>query len=162
MIRTIEDKDIKECLDIYNYYILNTVYTFEEKALTLEEFSIRVNKIKEKFPYIVYENDNKEVIGYAYLNYFNERSAYRRSADLSIYVSCNHLKEHIGYKLLEKIERLAKDNGIDTIISIVTDENINSKNFHEKNGFIVEGHLHDVAFKHSRSLGIYYLRKYIG
>ncbi len=30
MIRTIEDKDIKECLDIYNYYILNTVYTFEE------------------------------------------------------------------------------------------------------------------------------------
>lgn len=162
MIRTIEDKDIKECLDIYNYYILNTVYTFEEKVLTLEEFSIRVNKIKEKFPYIVYENDNKEVIGYAYLNYFNERSAYRRSADLSIYVSCNHLKEHIGYKLLEKIERLAKDNGIDTIISIVTDENINSKIFHEKNGFIVEGHLHDVAFKHSRSLGIYYLRKYIG
>lgn len=162
MIRKLEEKDLKQCLDIYNYYIINSVFTFEETPLTIEQFSARALSIKEKFPYVVYQNEENEVIGYAYLSSFNERSAYKRSADLSIYVSDKHLKEHCGIKLLQEIEKEAKKYNIDTIVSIVTDENVNSKNFHLRNGFIEEGHLHDVAFKHSRSLGIYFLRKYIG
>lgn len=61
-----------------------------------DEFDARVERISRIYPYIVARNDAGEVVGYAYLDTFSPRSAYRRTADLSIYVSHRHLHEHIG------------------------------------------------------------------
>ena len=76
MIRYVEEKDYKEITDIYNYYIKNTTITFEEDELSYDNMRKRIDSIKKKFPYIVYEEDGS-ILGYAYLNYFSERSAYR-------------------------------------------------------------------------------------
>lgn len=157
-IRNLEEKDIPECLDIYNYYIENTSFTLEEDPLTLEEFSKRLEDIAKRYPFLVLE-ENNHILGYAYLNTFNPRSAYRYTADLSIYISKDHLHEHLGKLLLDAIEEAAIARGITNIISIVTDKNQNSLSFHERNGFLLEGHIHDVAKKFNRILGVYYLRK---
>ena len=158
IVRKLEEKDIAKCLEIYNYYIENTCFTFEEEKLSLESFKKRCEGICEKYPYIVLENDG-EIIGYAYLNTFNPRSAYRITADLSVYVSKDHLHEHAGGILLKEIEKLAPECGIANIISIVTSENENSNRFHLKNGFVLEGTLNDVAVKFGKVLGINYFRK---
>ena len=160
-IRRLEDSDIASCLDIYNYYIANTCYTLEEDSLTLDEFKERCKSIKSKYPYIVAENNEGNVIGYAYLSPFITRSAFRITADLSIYVSSKHTNEHIGGLLLSKIEELALKNGITNIISIVTSTNETSKSFHEKNGFILEGVIHDVAIKFGEVLSVNYYRKHL-
>lgn len=160
-IRRLEDSDIASCLDIYNYYIANTCYTLEEDSLTLDEFKERCKSIKSKYPYIVAENNEGNVIGYAYLSPFITRSAFRITADLSIYVSNKHTNEHIGGLLLSKIEELALKNGITNIISIVTSTNETSKSFHEKNGFILEGVIHDVAIKFGEVLSVNYYRKHL-
>ena len=86
LIEELTEKDIEKCLEIYNHYITNTCFTFKEWDL----------KISEKYPFIVIKNSDKEVLGYAYLNYFNSRSAYRHTADLSIYISKEHTHEHLG------------------------------------------------------------------
>lgn len=160
-IRRLEDSDIASCLDIYNYYIANTCFTLEEDSLTLDEFKERCKSIKSKYPYIVAENEQKEVIGYAYLSPFITRSAFRITADLSIYVSNKHINKHIGGLLLSKIEELALKSGITNIISIVTSTNETSKNFHERNGFILEGVIHDVAIKFDEVLSVNYYRKHL-
>ena len=159
IIRTIEEKDVKQCLEIYNYYIENTCFTLEEEKLSLEDFKKRCDNILKKYPFIVLENDKKKIIGYAYLSTFNSRSAYRKTADLSIYVSKNHLHEHIGIMLLKEIEKLACKYDIANIISIVTSENDNSVNFYLKNGFVLEGTIHDVAIKFGKVISVYYLKK---
>lgn len=159
VIRTIEEKDVNQCLEIYNYYIENTCFTLEEEKLSLECFKKRCESILKKYPFIVLENDEKKVIGYAYLSAFNSRSAYRKTADLSIYVSNTHLHEHIGIMLLKEIEKLANEYDIANIISIITCENDNSVNFHLKNGFILEGTIHDVAIKFGKVISVYYFRK---
>ncbi len=158
-IRNIEEKGIKECLEIYNYYIENTCYTLEEDKLSLDDFSNRVHAIIQKYPFIVMENDNEDIVGYAYLNVFNSRSAYKKTADLSIYVSKDHLHEHIGIQLLEEIQKLAANIGITNIISIVTSENKNSFDFHIRNGFLLEGTIHDVAIKFGKTISVFYFRK---
>lgn len=162
MIRLLQKEDITKCLDIYNYYIENTCFTLEEEKLDLSAFTKRCLDITKRYPFIVMTNDNDEVIGYAYLNTFNERSAYKKTADLSIYVEKNHLHEHAGVLLLNRIEELAKEQGITNIISIITSENDNSLKFHLKNGFILEGTLNNIAFKMNKDISVYYLRKYIG
>ena len=159
MIRKLEEKDINICLNIYNYYIENTCFTLEEEKLSLDDFKNRCENILKKYPFIVLENDEGIVIGYAYLNTFNPRSAYRKTADLSIYVSKDHLHEHAGKILLQEIEKLAISYGITNIISIVTSENENSAHFHQKNGFVLEGTMHDVALKFGKIISVDYYRK---
>ena len=109
LIADVEKEDIKNCLDIYNYYIQNTVYTLEEAPLTLSEFSARVKEISKNFPYIVAKNERGEAIGYAYLNYFNERSAYRITANLSVYVAPDGRGKGTGAALkLSPLARVCK------------------------------------------------------
>lgn len=159
IIRELADSDIEACLDIYNYYIENTCYTLEEEKLSLSDFTNRVNRIHSNYPFLVYLDDSNHVLGYAYLDIFHERSAYKKTADISIYVDKDHLHDHIGTILLEEIEKKANECSITNIISIVTSENENSLHFHQKHGFLLEGNIHDVAYKLGKSISVYYLRK---
>lgn len=54
---------------------------------------------------------------------------------------------------------LAKERGITNIISIVTSENENSLRFHLYNGFLLEGTIHEMAFKLGKLIDVHYLRK---
>ena len=85
-IRPIRDsaEDLARCLEIYNYYIENTVITFEETPLSAEAWTDRIRRIRDAYPFLVAEEDGV-IVGYAYLDSYNSRSAYRYTADLSIY-----------------------------------------------------------------------------
>ena len=82
----IAPEEIAACTELYNYYIENTCITLEEEPVTPEEFGARVARIMKDYPYIVARNGAGKPIGFAYLDVFNPRSAYRCTADLSIYV----------------------------------------------------------------------------
>ena len=85
MIRPLEPGDSTAIRIIYNYYIENTNVTFEESPLSAAEMEERISKISAKFPYFVLEEDG-EITGYAYANTWKERTAYNRSAEISVYL----------------------------------------------------------------------------
>ena len=157
-IESITEKDIAKCLEIYNYYIKNSLATLEEDELSCEEFSRRVNRITASYPFLV-AKEGQEVLGYAYLDVFNARSAYKITADLSIYVKNGSTHKNVGSALFAAIEELAKTRGIENIVSIITDENIPSIAFHERNGFIAAGELQNVARKFGKTVGVKYYVK---
>ncbi len=157
-IKKLFKKDIKQCMNIYNYYIENTTATFEEKRLTFFKFYKRIKKIAKNYPFFVAVENNK-VLGYAYLNSFNERSAYKYTVDLSIYLDKNCLNKKIGTKLYNIIEETAIKLGYKNIISLITEENENSKIFHEKMGFSCVGKLEGVGIKFGKKLSVSYYQK---
>ena len=158
MIRYVEEKDYKEITDIYNYYIKNTTITFEEDELSYDNMRKRIDSIKKMFPYIVYERDG-DILGYAYLNYFSERSAYRFSLDLSIYLKNGELTNGIGTALYNEIENIARKNGIKKIISCITLSNDRSISFHKKMGFSECGRMNNVGYKHNAWQSIVWMDK---
>ncbi len=159
-IRTLEPKDIPFCLEIYNYYIVNTTYSFEELPLSAEAFEKRTFAISAKYPYIVAEEDGK-VIGYAYLAEFSDRTAYRFTADLSIYLDKGSTGKGIGKLLISEIEARGKAMGIKNIIAIITEQNCASVAFHQKHGYTVCGDFPCVGYKFGQWLGVKYLIKRI-
>lgn len=106
-IRKIGKADIAQCLAIYNYYIKNTCHTFEEEPLGAAQFAERAERIARVYPYYVAAEGDK-VLGYGYLDPFNERSAYRITADVSLYVDKEFLCRGIGGELLAALEREAR------------------------------------------------------
>lgn len=159
-LRDITENDYRACLDIYNHYVLNTTNTLEIEAHTEQSFFGRIESIRMDFPYIVCELDGK-VVGYAYLHRFNERSGYRYTCDVSIYVDRDFLHRGIGRVLMKEIISRAEKCGFKDIISIVTGENEPSRKFHIAMGFEQIGVFKGIANKFDRDIDVVYLQKKI-
>ncbi|MDR1095921.1 MAG: GNAT family N-acetyltransferase, partial [Spirochaetaceae bacterium] len=78
MIRPVALQDAEAICAIYNYYVLNTIVTFEEEPVSVAEMETRIKNITkdQDLPWYVYE-ENGEITAYAYLHYYHSRSAYR-------------------------------------------------------------------------------------
>ena len=74
-IRPVTLKDAPELVRIYSPYIEKTAITFEYQVPTIEEFEGRIEKILQRFPFLVAEVDG-QVLGYAYTSSYYDRSAY--------------------------------------------------------------------------------------
>lgn len=160
MIRPIRISDIPECVLLYNRYITETTVTFEFDPLTEEQFCDRVRRITQNYPYYVYEDDETgAVLGYAYLDCYSERKAYRFTSDLSIYLAMDARGRGIGRALYEAIEAEAYRRGFYTVVAIVTSENAASMAFHEAMGFVKMADFENMGNKFGRWLGVRYYRK---
>ena len=158
----IAPEDIAACTELYNYYIENTCITLEEDSVTPEEFGARAARITKNYPYIVARDGAGKPIGFAYLDVFNPRSAYRCTADLSIYVDRACRGSGVGQKLYAEIERLGRERGMENLISIITSDNEGSLRFHRKNGFTEIGVMPAVAFKFGKYLDVSFFQKHLG
>lgn len=156
-VREIEPGDIPACRELYNYYIENTTFSFETEPVSLEEFTARVERISESYPYLVCEEEGR-IAGFCYLDRFSERGAYRFTCDLSVYVEKDSRGSGIGSAMTREILSRAKAMGLKTVVSVITGGNTASEDFHRKMGFELTASLPDVGCKFGKWLGIsYYL-----
>lgn len=152
------EEDISACLAIYNTYIQNTTITFEEEPLSMPVFTARVHRITEQYPFFLAKSGEK-VLGYAYLDRYHERSAYRCTADLSVYLAQDARGHGAGTRLYEAIEKAGRAMGLHSIVSIVTGENTGSMRFHEKMGFCRVGKIAEAGLKFGRRLDVFFYQK---
>ena len=158
MIKEVKLSDAKAIVDIYNYYILNTNITFEEKQLTVDDMEERIIEKTAKHPWIVYERDG-QVIGYAYLSGWHSRSAYRYSNEASIYLDSNEKGHGIGKELFGQLLEVSKCYGVHTIVSGITIPNTESISLHEKFGFKKIAEFEEIGFKNNKWLNVGYWQK---
>jgi phosphinothricin acetyltransferase len=155
MIRPVELLDCKAITDIYNYYIETTVITFEEVPMAVPEMQNRINGIRELFPYLVYE-ENGEILGYAYVDAFHSRSAYRFTLEDSIYLRNGCQGKGIGKALLKELLNEIKKSDKHSIVAKIALPNERSINLHEAFGFKNVGTLKEVGRKFDKWLDVGY------
>ena len=158
MIRAVRDTDLPVFLDWYNYYIQNTTVTFEEVPLSDQAFLSRAERIIKQYPWLVLEVDGKPV-GYAYLDRFNVRNAYRYTADVTVYLDPNQTGKGYGRILMEALEEEAKRRNIHKLVSLVTEGNLPSEKLHESLGYRKAVCLEHVGYKFGRWLGVSWYEK---
>lgn len=154
MIRNVTLDDAKKIADIYNFYIKETIITFEYDIVSEEDIKKRVEKIQYKgFPFIVYEKDN-EIIGYAYLSNWRERAAYDITLETSVYLDKKEIGSGIGSILYrELIERAYKIN-THSLIGVVSLPNIESQKLHQKFGFELVGCFKESGVKFDKLIDV--------
>ena len=69
-------------------------------------------------PFLVAETDG-EIDGYAYLSPYNERSAYRHTAECSVYVAPERRAGGVGRALMERLLEEGQRLGVREVIAIV-------------------------------------------
>lgn len=95
IIREAIETDLDSVKDIYNQGIEDRIATLEtetkDQAYMEEWFAKHIGRYK----LIVAEQDG-EIVGWASLNQYNSRNAYKGVADLSVYISRDHRGKGIG------------------------------------------------------------------
>lgn len=161
-IRDVLPEDAERIQEIYSPYVADTTISFEITVPDKSEMQIRIEKtLSNGFPYIVAENENGTVVGYAYADRFGEREAYRYSFTISIYLDMKVQSRGIGQKLYDELEKRMKKMGIVQVVSAITGKNEKSLKFHEKNGFIKIGHFPNIGYKMGEWHDIIWMNKTI-
>lgn len=167
-IRPATPDDAAALLAIYAPYVTDTAITFEYEVPTEEEFRRRIERVSEKYPYLVAEEEG-HIVGYAYASAFKERAAYQWAVETSIYVDRQGKRKGIGRRLHDALEEALKMQGIlnmNACISYVEPEdeylNLDSVRFHERMGYSKVAHFHLCGKKFGRWYDMIWMEKLIG
>jgi L-amino acid N-acyltransferase YncA len=155
MIRSCATSDAAAVAEIYNHYVRETVVTFEEIPISLEETAQRIDDIGARFPWLVWE-DRGNVIGYAYASAWKSRSAYRFSVESTIYLTASRHRGGIGTQLYRALLSELKIRGFHTAIGGIALPNAASIALHEKLGFTKIGQFVEVGRKLDRWVDVGY------
>lgn len=162
-MRFAEKSDAEAILKIYAPYVINSPITFEYAVPTLEEIRIRIDEIKENYPYVVCESYNK-IIGYAYANKFRNDDGYNWSVEIFIYVDRKYTHKGIGKGLYTCLLEILAHQNIKNVYAVISSPNKSTIKLHEFFGFkklgvypkcgYKLGKWHDITIM-SRNLGNY-------
>ncbi len=156
MIRVAKASDADEIASIYNHYILNTVITFEESTVSGAAMALRIDKVGARgLPWLIAEDDNG-IVGYAYATAWNDRSAYNRTVEVSVYISHTSLSRGWGTVLYQSLFDELTRSDIHVIIGGIALPNAASVALHEKLGMEKVAHFSEVGFKFGEWIDVGY------
>lgn len=163
IIRPSQPNDMPAITAIYKHHVLHGTGTFEIDPPSLEDMTARREDVLSKgLPYLVLENEN-QVVGFAYCNWFKPRPAYRFSAEDSIYLAADTAGKGWGRLLLAELCQAAEKAGIRKLIAVIGDSgNAGSIGVHTSLGFQHVGIVSGCGWKFERWLDIVMMEKALG
>ncbi|MDQ6892619.1 MAG: N-acetyltransferase family protein [Acidobacteriota bacterium] len=159
MIRSASLADAASIARIYNFYVRETIVTFEEEAVSEGEMAARLRQVEEaSLPWLAAEEAG-EVSGYAYATAWKSRRGYRFSAEVTVYVDQARGGRGIGSALYERLLPTLQALGIHAAMGGIALPNAASVALHEKFGFDKVAHFREVGLKFDRWIDVGYWEK---
>jgi L-amino acid N-acyltransferase YncA len=160
-IRAAERRDIPDIREIYNHYVTNSVVTFDEKRWSLAKWREKFDSLaKHDLPFLVAESPTGHILGYALVQPWSAKAAYRYTVEDSIYLGQAAAGKGLGRALLEALVAACEEAGIREIIAVIADKGAEaSVAVHERLGFTETGRMGRVGFKFGRWLGVINMQK---
>lgn len=141
--------DAQALLNIYRSYIPTNI-TFETVPPSTDEFAQRIRTISAVYPYLIWENDEGQILGYAYAHRTFSRAAYEWNAELSVYLAPDARKRGIGTRLYRAVLECLREMGVRLAYAVVVSPNPASERLHEKLGFLRRAEFPCAGYKNGR------------
>lgn len=138
--------DAAECAAIYAPHVLAGVASFEAEAPGEEEMRERIERIAERYPWLVDERDGG-IAGFAYASSHRAREAYRWVAEVTVYVDPRHQRGGVGRGLYQALLPLLARQGMQVAVAGIALPNDASVALHEAVGFQPVGIFRELGFK---------------
>lgn len=152
--------DLPACQAIYAHHVLKGTGTFEEIPPSLEDLTVRHRAITAAGRRWIVAHDATGVLGFAYFDQYRSRSAYRFTAEDSVYVREDLRGQGVGKALVARLLIDAAEAGFQQMLAVIGDaENIGSIGMHASLGFQRVGLLRDVGFKFGRWLDVVIMQR---
>ena len=162
-IRDASLSDLPEIQAIYAHHVLHGTGTFEDEPPSIEEITERYHKIVGQGWSWLVASDATGVLGYAYYAQFRDRSAYRFTAEDSVYIRDDVRGQGVGKALVAQLNETAAKAGFRIMIAVIGDsENVGSIGVHASLGFQHAGTLRAAGLKFGRWLDVVQMQRPLG
>ena len=149
--------DLGAINDIYNFYIENTVITFDEEPWPISQREQWFSGLHKSNHRILVATLQDKVVGFAYTAPFRPKTAYQRSAEVTIYTNQEAIKG-TGSALYENLLAEAEQT-FHRLYAVITLPNDQSIALHKKFGFAEVGMLDESGFKFGQYHSVAILEK---
>jgi L-amino acid N-acyltransferase YncA len=148
-VRRLLPADLRPVADIFGWYAVNSVATFEEAPRSDADWSALMMELDELgLPFLVAEADGA-IAGYAYAGPWRRKPAYRATVEDSIFISPQYTGRGVGRLLLTHVLTSCAAARVRQVIAVIADSEAEaSVRLHESCGFLHAGRLADVGYKH--------------
>ncbi|WP_215395940.1 arsinothricin resistance N-acetyltransferase ArsN1 family B [Rheinheimera oceanensis] len=156
-IRAANTGDAAAIVAIYNHYITNTAVSFETEEIDAPQMQNRISEVLQaNLPYLVAEDSNGNITGYAYATKWRARFAYRFSVEISVYLAPGATGAGIGSMLYRQLFSQLKQRGIHAVIAGIALPNDASIALHKKFAMTQVAEFKQVGFKFNQWLDVGY------
>lgn len=164
VVRDSVEDDIPAIQAIYAHHVLHGTASFELTAPDLATMAERrAGLLAQGYPYLVAEDGDGAVAGYAYAGPFRPRIAYRHTVENSIYVDPARLGLGIGRGLLAALVERCEALGFRQMVAVIGDsDNAGSIGLHAALGFEHCGVLKATGFKFGRWIDTVFMQRALG
>ena len=160
-IRAATTADLEAINDIYNHYVLNTHITFDEQPWPMQQRQDWFNKFNDSIYSLIVAVNHGRVCGFAYTSSYRPKTAYNRSAEVTIYTAPEQTPKGTGTQLYKQL--IADAQGVfHRLYAIIALPNAGSIGLHHKLGFKAVGELSDVGYKFGQYYSTVILEKQLG
>jgi L-amino acid N-acyltransferase YncA len=163
IIREATPADLGPMVEIYAHHVLTGTGTFEETPPDAAELGQRMAKVQGAHcAWLVAENDGL-IVGYGYYSQIRDRSAYRFTAEDSIYVRDDVRGMGVGKALVQALIEHATARGFRQMIAVIGDsENVGSIGLHSSLGFRQVGTMKAVGLKFGQWVDVVTMQRPLG
>ena len=163
-LRDAEPGDLPAITAIYAHHVLHGAGTFEEVPPDGAEMRARIAKVQSRgWPWLVAAEADGQVVGFAYVAQFRNRSAYRYAGEDSVYVRDDIRGQGVGKALVAALLRRGEECGFRQVFAVIGDsENVGSIGLHVSLGFRQVGVLRSAGAKFGRWLDVVTMQRAIG
>lgn len=160
-IRPATETDLPAVLAIYRHYVRNSVVTFDEKPPTLRAFRSKFEHTEKLgFPFLVAESPGGDILGWARVTPFRDKSAFRHTVESTIYLGPASTGRGLGGVLLDALIEASRKAGLKEMIAVIADSGADASiGLHESRGFVTTGTMGKVGYKFERWIGIVMMQK---
>jgi L-amino acid N-acyltransferase YncA len=146
-IRIATEYDAAQIQAIYEPYVIETPITFELDPPSESDMRRRIIETLIQYPWIVCEDSNGAIKGYAYAGQHMQRAAYRWSVNVSVYVDTQYHRQGVGRALYASLLALLPKLNFLNAYAGITLPNDKSVGLHEVMGFTPVGIYKNIGYK---------------
>lgn len=156
--------DIPAITAIYAHHVLHGTGTFEEEPPDEADMAARLAKVQGAgCAWLVAEGEEGRILGYGYFSQYRDRSAYRYTAEDSVYVRDDIRGQGVGKALVAELIRRGEARGFRQMIAVIGDsENVGSIGLHLSLGFRQVGVLRAAGMKFGRWVDVVQMQRALG
>jgi phosphinothricin acetyltransferase len=162
-IRPATPADAAAIADIYARHVLHGTASYETVPPDAAEMAARMDRVlRHGWPWLVAQDAQGQVLGYAYATQFRERAAYRYVCEDSTYVADAARGQGLGTALLTALVVACAAAGFRQMIAVIGGAEPASEALHARLGFAFAGRLETIGRKHGRWLDTLYMQRPLG
>lgn len=161
-VRDATERDAEACAAIYAPYVTDTAVTFEYEPPSPAEMARRIVAAQREHAWLVLEDGEGAVIGYAYAGPFKQRAAYRWSCEVSVYLAPGPRRTGAGRQLYEALFLRLAERGFRMLVAVMTLPNDASEGLHRALGFEPVGTLRRIGWKHGQWRDVAWAQRSLG